>query len=98
MDKCISNVCRVLNLHPFGVVVCSNLVVEKASIAKSKASRAGQIQKALVVEVAPDTASSTIIRHRLIRHDNDWNDSSSLAFGSVLLDEQLVVQRPAVSS
>ena len=57
-----------------------------------------QLQKALVVEVAPETARSTIIRHRLKRHDRDWNDSSSLAFGSVLLGEQLVVQRPAAPS
>ena len=57
-----------------------------------------QLQKALVVEVAPETDRSTIIRHRLKRHDRDWNDSSSLAFGSVLLDEELVLQRPAVSS
>ena len=54
-----------------------------------------QIEKALVVEVAPETARSTIIRHRLKMHDRDWNDSSLLAFGSVLLDEQLVVQRPS---
>ena len=57
-----------------------------------------QLQKAPVVEVAPETARSTIIRHRLKRHDRDWNDYSSLACGSVLLDEQLVVQRLAVSS
>ena len=31
-------------------------------------------------------------------YNNDWNGSSSLAFGIVLLDEQLVVQRPTVSS
>ena len=56
------------------------------------------IQEALVVEVAPETVRNGIILHRLKRHDSDWKDSSALAFGSVLLDEELVVQRPAISS
>ena len=57
-----------------------------------------QIHKAMVAGVAPETARSTIIRHRLKGHEREWNNSSSLAFGSVLLDEQLVAQRSAVSA